>query len=650
MFFEEAREQLQALEAGLMALEARCDDRAHLDRTFRAAHTIKGAAGMVGLAALAQFTHSVEAVLDRIRAGTLAVVPEVISTLLGAKDHLAAAIEAECAGQALDAPAALAARLEGLASGEAPQPQPIQADEEDERVYRIALTPRHDTFRKGINPLGVLYELRELGEAQVVFHADRVPGLPELDPRDCHLAWTIDLRTTASRARMDEVFLFLEGEGQVAIEPLDASAFGQSPYAPPPTSPDQGGLEGVRTTPSPSPARIRVDSAQLDELVGMAGELAILTDALQGLATLPAASRWTGSLEALDRLGRRLREATLELRMVPIEELFVRFPRLVRDLAEQTGKQVALQIEGADTRLDRTIIERLSEPLIHLVRNAIDHGLESPEERTAAGKPPAGQLIIGAGYEGDRVLIRVVDDGRGLDRERIVRKGTALGLLSPGTPPSDPRVANLVFEAGFSTRDQAGALSGRGVGLDVVRDAIRALQGSVHLQSAEGTGTTFRIRLPLTLAMIEGLLVEAAGGRFVVPLGQVEECLAAPGSDLVTSLGHRAIVVRDDWVPVVALHEILGAAPSDSRDPARQELLLTRDVDQRVAIGVDCLLGRIQALIQPPGEALTRLRFFSGATILGDGAVCLVLDLPALVASIHSYEHTKVSGNIGIAP
>jgi two-component system chemotaxis sensor kinase CheA len=665
LFFEEAREQLQALEAGLMDLEARREDRAHLDRTFRAAHTIKGAAGMVGLAALARFTHAIEAVLDRIRSGSLVPVPEVITILLAAKDHLAAAVEAEGHGQTLDPPGNLVGRLEALASGQAPGAPTASGVEP--ACYRIRLAPGRDTFRKGINPLGMLDELRELGEAWIRLDIDLVPPLKDLDPQVCDLAWTVDLRTGVVRERLDEVFLFLEGQGQVAIEPLDESRFRQVEYAPPPTPPYQGGeqslapprdkggvggvrsaipssapvldkvgLRGMRPPRPPSSARIRVEAAQLDELVGMAGELAILAETLQGLAALPAAGRWAGSLEALDRLGRRLREATLELRMVPIEELFARFPRLVRDLAEATGKQVELRLEGEETRLDRTIIERLAEPMIHLVRNAIDHGLEAPEERVAAGKPPAGHLTIAASYEGDRVAIRVADDGRGLDRARIARKGMALGLLPPGTAVSEPRVAGLVFEAGFSTRDQAGAISGRGVGLDVVRDAIRALQGSIRLRSDEGRGTTFLIRLPLTLAMIEGLLVEAAGQRFVVPLGQVEECLAAPGADLVTGLGRGAAVIHGEWVPIVSLHDALGTPAAKRPDPRGQEILLTRDADQRVAVAVDRLLGRIQAVIQAPGEALTRLQYYSGATILGDGAVCLILDLPGLVASVRA--------------
>jgi two-component system chemotaxis sensor kinase CheA len=657
MFFEEAREQLQALEAGLMDLEARKEDRAHLDRTFRAAHTLKGAAGMVGLATIAQFTHGVEAVLDRIRSGTLVPTPEIISLLLAAKDHLASTIDAEEAEGPVPDGATLAEKLAAVVEGRdiaaaVPSAMPVPApssptegaafaiEPKEPKTYRIALTPHQDAFRKGINPLGMLDELRELGTAQVSANCERVPALSTLDPRDCHLAWAIELKTRVSPARLDEVFLFLDEPGQVAIALQEESSEvpGASiPVQEPAPAPQAAPVPAASQKAVPA-GRIRVEAEQLDELVSMAGELAILTDSLQRLGTLEAAEPWAGSIEALERLGRRLREATLELRMVDVEELFVRFPRVVRDMAEQTGKQVSLRIEGEDTRLDRTIIERLAEPMIHLLRNAVDHGLETPEERIAAGKPAEGRITIGAGHEGDRVAIRVTDDGRGLDRARIARKGVALGMLPPETPASDPRVGNLIFEPGFSTRERVGELSGRGVGLDVVRDAIRGLQGSVTLRSVEGKGTSFLIRLPLTLAMIDGLLIEVAGGQFVVPIGQVDECVALAADDAATTMGRPAAIVRGELLPIVPLREMFGESPLEAACE-RRELLLTRHAEQRVAVEVDRLLGRVQAVIQPLGDSLARMRRFSGATILGDGSICLILDLPTLVSIARVSEH-----------
>jgi two-component system chemotaxis sensor kinase CheA len=383
-------------------------------------------------------------------------------------------------------------------------------------------------------------------------------------------------------------------------------------------------------------SRIRVDADQLDDLVGLAGELAVLSDNLQGLREVAGAGPWVHTLEALERVSRQIRDTTLDLRMVPVDELFSRFPRVVRDLADRFGKEIDLRIVGQETRLDRTIVERLSDPMIHLIRNAVDHALEMPEERQARGKPRKGRITLSAGHEGDRVSIRVEDDGRGLDREKIVRKGVALGMVPVGTATDDPRVDNLIFEPGFSTRETVTDLSGRGVGLDVVRDAVRALRGSLAVESTPGRGTTFIFRLPLTLALIDGLLVETAGNRYVVPLAQVEECVALNGSKPALSQGRPCVAVRGELVPMVPLRRLFKA---DGPPPPRQELLLTRHAGQRVGITVDKLLGRVQAVIQALGEGLGGLSRFSGATILGDGSVSLILDLAALVSESRAADH-----------
>jgi two-component system chemotaxis sensor kinase CheA len=372
-------------------------------------------------------------------------------------------------------------------------------------------------------------------------------------------------------------------------------------------------------------------------LVGLAGELAVVSDNLMGVREVPGIEAWTHALEALDRVSRQIRDTTLDLRMVPVDELFSRFPRVVRDLADRSGKEIELRILGQDTKLDRTIVERLNDPMIHLIRNAVDHALEHPQDRLARGKPRVGRITLSAGHEGDRVAIRVEDDGRGLDRDKIVRKGIALGMVPSGTSADDPRVVSLIFEPGFSTRDSINELSGRGVGLDVVRDAVRALRGSVAVESTPGKGTAFVFRLPLTLALIDGLLVETAGGRYVVPLAQVEECVALNGTRSALSEGRPCVAVRGELVPTVSLRTLFRA---NGPLPPRQELLLTRHAGQRVGVAVDRLLGRVQAVIQSLGEGLHGVSRFSGATILGDGTVSLILDLSALVSESRFIEQT----------
>jgi two-component system chemotaxis sensor kinase CheA len=780
MFFEEARELLIGLEEGLMDLERRRSDRAHLDKTFRAAHTLKGAAAMVGLAVIAEFTNGIEAVLDRIRAGALAVDSEIISTLLEARDHLAAMVEADAARSPIPPSGELTQRLTALfrgpggatppafaspvashppakdppAAGPPPPPEvaqqgptppvaarpkrravvpqprakkspktsprepgtrakprarrgtvkgmgpsqptddaadPSEITNHGENVYRIILAPGPDVLRRGINPLGVLDELRELGEATLVADLEAVPLLDQLDPERCYLSWQITIKSDQGPERLEEAFLFFTEDSTITIErkttdgkfvPLPTSAVkGASAVIgttaagsftsneAPPTLADISGssMAAAPTLPAaPLPAaqpslpftalaatmrgapatmptaarphsRIRVDAAQLDELVGLAGELVVVTDNLMGVREIKGVESWSHALEALERVSRQIRDTTLDLRMVPVDELFSRFPRVVRDLADRSGKEIELRIVGQETRLDRTIVERLSDPMIHLIRNGVDHALENPAERLEKGKPRVGRITLSAGHEGDRVAIRVEDDGRGLDRERIVRKGIALGMVPTGTAPDDPRVVGLIFEPGFSTRDTISELSGRGVGLDVVRDAVRALRGSVAVESSPGKGTAFIFRLPLTLALIDGLLVETGDGRYVVPLAQVEECVALNGTRSALAEARPCVAVRGELVPIVSLRNLFHANGSL---PARQELLLTRHAGQRVGIAVDRLVGRVQAVIQSLGEGLHGLSRFSGATILGDGTVSLILDLSALVSESRTAENS----------
>ena len=625
MFYEEARELLIGLEEGLMDLERRQGDRAHLDKTFRAAHSLKGAAAMVGLASLAEFTHGIEAVLDRIRSQAMAVDTDIISTLLEARDHLAAMVESEAAGSPIPASSELTQRLSALlrisgTGGGTPPPArgpaalarhgPTGRPRRRPRVRRppppaatLRRRPHEPRGRKGSKaggsdtapkarasrkkvpkmgpppgaggpPSGSRGSAPPRRPSRLPDHrrpgaryppaghqspgcvrraraswarpgsrptSRAVPALDDLDPERCYLSWTITLETAADVGQIREVFLFFTEDSTVSIErrtddgdwvvvasktrrrsrrrprsrpqtcpsptatvspPSRNRARARSPRrlpcpppprsrpaptatAPRPAAPAPG--PAPRTPPRPN-ARIRVDAAQLDDLVGLAGELAVLSDNLMALRDLQGATQWLHALESLQRVSREIRDTTLDLRMVPVDELFSRVPRIVRDLADRSGKQIELRIVGQETRLDRTIVERLNDPMLHLIRNAVDHALETPQEREQKGKPRVGTITLSAGHEGDRVAIRVEDDGRGLDREKIVRKGIALGMISPGTAADDPRVVSLIFEPGFSTRETVTELSGRGVGLDVVRDAVRALRGTVTVESTAGQG------------------------------------------------------------------------------------------------------------------------------------------------------------------
>ena len=721
-------------------------------------------AAMVGLGTIAEFTHGIEAVLDRIRALALAADSDIITTLLEARDHLAMMVEAEAMKAPIPASGELTQRLNALLRGQGspsalagessgsdrpsarrqrgeslppketgsgtagdetkPKPKrpprktkkmaratpapelpsitPEGPDGGDLSVYQISLVPGPDVLRRGVNPLGVLDELRELGETTITTDPELVPPLEQLDPERCYLSWTIQVKTAEAPERLFEVFLFFAEDSALGISRVlpDGSLLPVRPGSSPQPqealespigfekpaeelskkgakrkSRDAAALAAAVAQPSPTPmsvpatlsagavlpaseatlaapspslprlhSRIRVDAGQLDDLVGLAGELVVVTDNLLGLRDVPGVEAWIHALESLERVSREVRDTTLDLRMVPVDELFSRFPRVVRDLADRSGKEIELRIIGQDTRLDRTIVERLSDPMIHLIRNAVDHALEPPQARVEKGKPRVGRITLSAGHEGDRVAIRVEDDGRGLDCERIVRKGIALGMVPSGTPADDPRVVSLIFEPGFSTRETVSELSGRGVGLDVVRDAVRALRGSVAVESTPGKGTAFIFRLPLTLALIDGLLVEAAAGRYVVPMAQVEECVELDRMGVALSRERRCVSVRGELVPTVSLRTLFRA---DGSAPERQELLLTRHAGQRVGVAVDRLVGRVQAVIQSLGEGLHGLNRFSGATILGDGSVSLILDLSALVSESRFVEQRSRSNSTG---
>lgn len=647
MFFEEARELLQTLESGLMDLEARQGERAHLDKTFRAAHSLKGAAGMVGLKAIGDFTHGVEALLDKIRAGELAVSSDLIGLLLAARDQLAGSVEAAAASQSFSFDERLRTRIDRRLRGEPddqagpspsnPTKSPPPAEGPDSsfepilKRYRLRFQPRRDLLRKGISPLDVLDELRRLGTATISPEIDQVPPLEELEPRECRLAWSIDLETTTDPLPLEEIHFLLGDRDQIAVKSTDPNQGESADSASRSISPPEA-------TARAETVRIRVDAEQLDQMVGLAGELAVLTDSLQELGGLPWAGRWAGALESLGTVGRQLRDMALELRMVPVEDLFARFPRMVRDLAERSEKQIVLRLEGEETRLDRAIVDRLAEPMVHLIRNAIDHGLEPPDRREAEGKPRAGRITIRAGHEGDRVSLLIEDDGRGLDRAKIVRKGIAAGLIPPETSDDDPRAVNLIFEPGFSTRDSVSELSGRGVGLDVVRDTIRSLRGSISVESEKGRGTTFRLHLPLTLALIDGLLIETGGERYVIPLSQVEECVALESTEVAFSKNRHCLTVRGELIPVVPLRKFFKV---EGPEPARQELLLTRRAGRRVGVAVETLVGRVSTVIQPLDEDCSGRGRFSGATILADGSVSLILDLAAVVSETRRTEQRK---------
>jgi two-component system chemotaxis sensor kinase CheA len=497
-------------------------------------------------------------------------------------------------------------------------------------------------LQTGNDPLRLFRELEQLGRLEVrrAFVLDSAPArLAELDPSQCHLGWELRLHGAVARGDVDAVFDWLDGDCELAIEALQGPA---SATAAPPAAP------AAAPAPAAPPARetaavsaaagegssIRVGIDKVDALINMMGELVITQSMLSDIGENFQPSqleRLREGLQQLERTTRELQESVMRIRMLPIGSVFNRFPRLVRDLERKLGKQVRLELHGEHTELDKTVLEKIGDPLVHLVRNAIDHGLETPEKRRAAGKPDAGTLTLDAHHEGGNIIVRISDDGAGLNRAAIVGKAVERGLVQPGQELSDEEVAELIFAPGFSTAAQATDLSGRGVGMDVVRRNVRDLGGSVGVKSEAGKGSVFTIALPLTLAIIDGLVTAVGEERYIVPLTSIVESLRL-GAEAVRRIagGGEVFQFRGDYLPLMRLHRAFGCAGAIT-EVERGIVVVIEDDSRRVGLLVDDLLGQQQAVIKSLEKHYQRVQGVSGATILSDGSVALIVDVGGVV-------------------
>ena len=495
----------------------------------------------------------------------------------------------------------------------------------------------------GSNPLLLLDELSGLGDCRIVVHAEATPPLEAIDPTACYFSWEVALETDRPKSDIEDVFIFVASEMALTIEeaPAEAAAAAAAPVAatagpaeaspaaeavapPPPVGEPASGAEAAKRGAKEN-ATIRVAAERLDEMMDRVGELVIAQARLTQLANSGASAK--GVAEEIERLTSSLRDAMMGVRMLPIGSLFGRFRRLVHDLSRDLGKEIALIAEGEETELDKTMIERLADPLIHIIRNAADHGLESAEARKAAGKEPVGHIRLVARHAGAEVLISVADDGKGLDAAKIRAKAEEQGLVAPGAVLTEAELHQLLFQPGFSTAKEVSALSGRGVGMDVVRRTIDGLRGSIDVASEPGKGSTFTLRLPLTLAIIEGLLVRVAETCYVVPLTAVEECVELSADADARSRGRSFLNIRGELVPFLRLRELF----ADAGDPdPHQKVVIVANAETRVGLVVDQIIGSHQIVIKSLSKLHADVPSFSGATILGDGAVALILDVPHL--------------------
>lgn len=639
---DESRELLDAMDAALLELEQGGRDAEHINAVFRAAHTIKGSAGLFGLNLIVAFTHVTESVLVRVRNGEIPLDPDLLSLLFDCGAYLRGLIDA-LAEHNPDDPdptqrAALVASLHAyLGATDSLAPDSAQAAPGVMQRWQIHLGFYTDALRDGMDPLSFILFFFIVWEISEIYtDTSQLPALADMDPECCYLSFDLQLQTTASRDEIAATFEFVAEGSDIRITPLPdvdsislpvPGAVHLADIDRPPPAERRGGQR--QTT-------VKVEARKLDELIDTVGELVIAAASgrmFVGKKQFDAVHEVMGEIE---KLVEQIRNKSLNLRMTPIGDIFQRFPRIVRDVAKDLGKRIELSISGADAELDKSMIEKLADPLLHIVRNAIDHGIEPVEQRLAAGKRGEGQLRLHAYQDSGSIVIEVSDDGRGLDQARIRAKAIQNGLIGPDTVLDEQAVFALIFQPGFSTAEVVSDLSGRGVGMDVVRRNIEQLRGEIEIESTPGQGTTFRIRLPLTLAIIDCFQVSVGNANFAIPLELVVECI-----ELEEELeDYRIISLRGEPLPYITLGDIFNIPPQAS---AIRCMVVVQSGRRRAGILVDRLVGELQAVIKPLGYLLQGVRGLGGATILGDGKVALILDVPALLDLTTRQEASQVT-------
>ncbi|MGY3620428.1 chemotaxis protein CheA [Bradyrhizobium sp. USDA 10063] len=661
IFRQEASELFETLEAALLDLGLRPDDRELVDSAFRALHTIKGSGAMFGFDKVAAFTHEFETAFELVRKGEIKPTQELIAVALAAKDYIRALIEAPDSADSIIGDAILDDLKRFVSPVEQVLPVESEADtpvvsESRPAGWQLRLEFESHILRNGSNPLDLLDDLCKLGPCFVVPLTDGVPLLDDLEPEDCYLKWDVTLHSGCDKAAIDDVFMFVQDEMKLtlvplaqverAAPPLAMPAAEAQPVAPPapvpaaapvsaaaePAMPQERKREEPKRAEDRGIATVRVQAERLDELMDRVGELVIAQARLSQLAAAGSDLSIKMIAEEIERLAASLRDTTMGARMVPIGSLFGRFRRLVHDLSRDLGKPVEFVTSGEDTELDKTMIECLADPLVHLIRNAIDHGIEDSETRATAGKTEQGRIELYAIHSGAQVLVTVKDNGGGLNTARIRAKAEEQGLIAPGAAMSDHEIHQFLFHPGFSTAQTISALSGRGVGMDVVKRTIENMRGSIDLSTKAGEGTCVTLRLPLTLAIIEGLLIRVGEGRYIIPLSAVEECVELTAED-ERSRGRNFLNVRGNLVPFLRLRDILDVPGSPGQ---HQKTIIISTGETRVGLVADQIIGNHQTVIKSLSKLHSDVTIFSGATILGDGTAALILDVAQLVALAQS--------------
>ncbi|MDM8535513.1 chemotaxis protein CheA [Desulfobacterales bacterium HSG17] len=691
---EETEELLADLESALLELSDDNDNMEIVSRIFRAMHTIKGSGAMFGFDKIVAFTHEVETVFDMVRDKLIPVNKNLVDLTLGACDQIRKmiAVDSEESETENDIVSTIISSFKKLIPSEFPSesladenPEPYSADDDsnqisEQQTYRIRFHPSQDVFQYGTRPILLLEEIRQMGECRIIGHTHSIPELKNLNPELCYTHWNIILTTSNDIDTIKDVFVFVEDMSQLSIELIEEEdllddegeykkvgdilidrgdityddlkdalnsqkRIGEMLIEHQRVDPDI--IESVLAEQSHmrnlvkkrkdvvSASSIRVASEKLDLLVDLVGEMVTVQASLTQKALNMDDPEMLTIAEDVERLTAELRDNTISIRMLPVGTTFAKFKRLVYDLSEELGKEVTLTTQGGETELDKTVIERLNDPMVHIIRNCIGHGIELPKVRKTLGKPEKGNIHLCAEHSGANVLIKISDDGAGLDPQEIHKKAIKNKLITPDTKLNEDELYSLIFLPGFSTASEIDEVSGRGVGMDVVKRGIENLRGSININSQKGAGTTITLKLPLTLAIIDGLMIELGNTCYVIPLSAVEECMELTSNIIVNSHGRNIASVRGEIIPYIYLRDLFRLEDSP---PDTEQIVIVRLNNTRVGFVVENIIGEHQTVIKSLGKVYKNAKVFSGSTILADGTVAVILDPYKLVEIAESEE------------
>lgn len=667
VFFEESFEGLDAMESGLLNLDMGDVNVEEINTIFRAAHSIKGGSGTFGFTSVSDFTHVMETLLDEMRDGRRKITQPAINVLLGSVDCLREMLQAIQSGGEINQASVSTHKqaLDNVLNGSEIVTVAVEPASKDGHGpsqsnvgpqisgWSVAFSPHPHLLKTGNEPVRMFRELASLGDLTVSADLQGLPDIYQLDPEECHLSWKLDLLGNIAASEIDEIFDWVEEECDLAKQPI----FSSLPVAnevftpilettpanplPAPSTPLGGAASESKDKKDDSKSAakgsstIRVDTGKIDTLINMVGEL-VITQSMLSLVgehfELGKLDQLKNGLSQLERHTRELQESVMNIRMLPISFVFSRFPRLAHDLSSKLGKKVELKLVGEHTEVDKTVVELLSDPLVHLVRNSLDHGIEMPEVRLAAGKPEIGTVTLEAFHRGGNIVIEVKDDGKGLDKDKLRAKAIEKGLIDADTVLTDKQTYELIFMPGFSTAEQLTDISGRGVGMDVVRRNIQSLGGNIEIISTLGKGSTISIHLPLTLAILDGQSVAVGDETYIVPLGSIIESLNVKEERINRVAGRgETFLLRGEYLPIIRMHEIFKVPSAKTTKLTDGLLVVVEGQGIRCGLFVDDLLGQQQVVIKSLEANYRRVEGVSGATILGDGSVALILDIPGLV-------------------